>query len=183
MVRVGVPFEDGRTAMLAAAKLRVVELHDAAYVARITDQPFCPHTIPIDAAYHGFSVVLASDCAEGSGLCLVGESDMEHDDVDRAKEAVGAFAREVTVCCNRAEALLTLEDIGPADLELVAAEVGAVMPAGARQSLRALVNKHMPPLKPGAVRRCACGAACCHEDMCATCLYRHGRMADREIPE
>lgn len=168
-MRIGLLFKDGLGMLLAAAKLRAIELHDCAAVARLIGRPFHPAT-PIEQAFNHAEVVVVGD-----GFALIADCDMETDDFENAREAIGHFAVEVGVHDDNGREVAVLESVGLSDLAEAADELGVSLPAGAGAIFAALVAKHAPPPYAGPPSRCVCGRKVdrCGE-RCRRCFYVEG---------
>ena len=97
-MRVGVEVACGVDVMLAIAKLRAVEMHDAAITADMRGEAFDPHTDEVECVFQDFSVFEAGECDGVGKVYLCGSThDLTPADVEDAKRAVGRFAKEVNV--------------------------------------------------------------------------------------
>jgi hypothetical protein len=176
-MRVGVEVACGVDVMLAIAKLRAVEMHDAAITAAMRGEAFDPHTDEVECVFQDFSVF------ESGKVYLCGSThDLTPSDVEDAKRAVGRFAKEVNVLSSRPAPLATVEALTVEEVEDLADTIGAVLPQDWDTSVRLLVRKHQPlAVTPvvameedgthaaSARKRCTCGNFASQADLCNTC--------------
>jgi len=183
-MRVGVEVACGMDVMLAIAKLRAVEMHDAAITANVRGETFDPLTDEVECVFQDFSVFEAGECDGVGKVYLCGSTyDLGSVNVEDAKRAVGPFAKEVKVLSSRPVPMATVEALTVEEVEDLADTIGAVLPQDWDMSVRLLVNKHRPPAVTHVVameeedvahaasarKRCTCGNFASQANLCNTC--------------
>lgn len=175
-MRVGVPVSSGMDMALALAKLRVVELHDNAAMARLSGHQFDPGDEDNERVFDNYIAFIDGECDGPDQWFLAGRCDMEVSDVCYAKTSVGYFARDVRVCSSRPVAESATDDLTVAAVEELANVCGFELPWGWQRRVNALVRKHAPPATSATQananwsrKRCACGNIASRGVECNAC--------------
>lgn len=183
LVDVDTPLNGGVSLVVAAAKLRTYELHEAAIQATEEGLNFDARHDVLDSLFECYLLVSASE-VDGAGLFLAAELDSPVEYVKDVKASIGAFADDLQLFSMRPEPAIRVTDLGADEMSMVADEAGFVLPRDWVRRFKCLSEKHLPsPVwsaygcgAPGpsgvagmAVVRCACGNHASHGELCNAC--------------
>lgn len=150
-IRVAAPLCDvgpsvacGVSLVVAAAKLRCYEFHEAALQAKSEDISFDARHDEWDALLDSFQLVRSSDM-DGGTLFLAGQFESAVEFVSDVKASMGHFGSDVQLLSMRPPSLVTVTDLDPESVDRLADEAGFQLPYDWIMRFKALQKKHLPP--------------------------------------